>query len=66
MTDVQNPLQNKHYQAINRSLATLNEGRMLIARAKAAGVDCSEQEANYDQLETDLENLKKEFFPARK
>ena len=60
-----NPLTDAHYREINKGLNHLSAGRRLIEMAKQAGMDMTEYEASFDNVQSRLEGVKSVFFPDR-
>ncbi len=59
------PLTEEHKRQIDAALAQLKEAREMIARAKLAGIDVAEQEAEAAKLDDQLRKLRQAFFPGR-
>lgn len=62
---MESPLNNTHYNAINKSLASLNTARLKIAAAKEAGIDMGENEQAIDEIEKQILGIKRVYFPGR-
>jgi len=63
MANRDNPLNSEDLEQINTALKACDENKALIARAKAAGIDVSEQEAEQKSCADKLRKIKSSFFP---
>lgn len=58
------PLSKEDLEQINASLKGIEETKKVLARAKIANIDVSEQEAQADEAEKQLKAIKLGFFPS--
>ena len=60
------PLTDEHRAEIDRQLAALKQARDEISRAKRAGIDVSDFEAQAATLDAQLRAIKGAYFPTGK
>jgi hypothetical protein len=59
------PLTDADYQEINKRLGRLDQVRVALEKARAAGFPCAEQDDACKALEAQLKQIKSVYFPER-
>lgn len=59
------PISEQAYREANQALGMIIQVRELIAKAKACGIDTSEEESYFDAQEENFQQIKAQFFPNK-